>query len=327
MIMLMAWVPLLIAAAPAHSAGPGSRLVATTDHARSGRTAGLIKVAAEERSHAYVSADAIRKYAHRVHLKLRSYAALVYDERDQEVILDRHAQNVMPIASLTKLMTAMVVLDAGQPMDAVITITKADKDRIRYSRSRLRRGMKFTRKDLLLIALVASENRAALALARTYPGGTRAFVAAMNSKARRLGLTHTHYTDPAGLGNGNVSNAYDLLQIVKYASQYFTIREFTTQHRDSITNLKTGREVKFGNTNRLVRYDSRYWPITLSKTGFTDDAGNCLVMQTKIHSRPVIIVLLDSWGKLSKYGDSIRIKRWLLRTEHLASRLRVAESS
>lgn len=323
--MLLTWVTQLWGAQPqdlhsrTSSTGPASGLSQSGHHA-----GGQVQLAARATSHTYIPADTIRKYARRVRLKLRSHVALVYDERDKEVILQRHAHVAMPIASLTKLMTAMVVLDGGQPLDQVITITKADKDRIRYSRSRFRAGMRFTRKDLLLIALVASENRAAMALARTYPGGTKAFVAAMNRKAHRLGLTHTHYTDPAGLGNGNVSTAYDLMQIVKSASQYFMIREFTTQTRDSITNLKTGREVKFGNTNRLVKYDS--WPITLSKTGFTDDAGNCLVMQTRIHTRPVIIILLDSWGKLSKYGDSNRIKRWLLRTEHLAHRLRVAES-
>lgn len=271
----------------------------------------------------YVPAKAIREYARHARLRLRSHVALVYDERDGEVIMQQNAQEVMPVASLTKLMTAMVVLDGGQSLDEVITVTKADKDRIRHSRSRLRVGMQFTRKDLLLIALAASENRAALALARTYPGGTAAFVAAMNSKAQRLRLTHTHYTDPAGLGNGNVSTAYELMQIVKSASEYFMIRDFTTQSRDSITNLKTGREVKFGNTNRLVIGSS--WPITLSKTGFTDDAGNCLVMKTEINTRPVIIVLLDSWGKLSKYGDSNRIKKWLITTERKISKIKLAD--
>ena len=261
----------------------------------------------------YVSAKAIREYARHARLRLQSHVALVFDGRDKEVIFERNAQDVMPIASLTKLMTAMVVLDAGQPLDEVITISKEDKDRIRYSRSRLRAGMKFTRKDLLLIALVASENRAAMALARTYPGGTSAFVIAMNNKAHRLGLSKTHFSDPAGLHNDNESTAYEMMQIVRSASEYFMIREFTTQTKDSIINLKNGRKVEFGNTNRLVKQDS--WPITLSKTGFTGDAGNCLVMQTKINSRPVIIVLLDSWGKLSKYGDSNRIKKWLLKTE------------
>ena len=149
----------------------------------------------------YVSAEAIREYAHRPKIKLQSHVALLYDERDKEVIFERNADEVLPVASLTKLMTAMVVLDAGLPLDEVISIRNEDKDRIRYSRSRLRAGMQFTRKDLLLIALAASENRAALALGRTYPGGTSAFVAAMNSKAHRLGLTHTHFSDPAGLHN------------------------------------------------------------------------------------------------------------------------------
>lgn len=261
----------------------------------------------------YVPAKDIRNYAKRANLKLRSHVALVFDERDNEVIFQRNAHQVMPVASLSKLMTAMVILDAGLPMDEVITISKSDKDRIRYSKSRLRKGMKFRRDDLLLIALLASENRAALALARTYPGGTKQFVKAMNSKAHALGLRKTHFSDPAGLGNDNVSTARELMQIVKAASEYPMIRESTTQTRESIIDLHSSQEVKFGNTNRLVKLDS--WPITLSKTGFTNDAGNCLVMQTAINDRPVIIVLLDSWGKLSKYGDSNRIKKWLIKTE------------
>jgi len=263
----------------------------------------------------YVSAKTIRENANRVNLKLRSHAALVFDERDNEIIIARNAQEVVPVASLSKLITAMVMLDAGLDMDEVISISRDDKDRVRYSRSRLRRGMKFTRKDLLLIALAASENRAALALARTWPGGTREFVNAMNNKAHDLGLTNTHFADPAGLRNGNVSTAQELMQIVKAASEYPVIREFTTQTKESIVDLKSGREVTFGNTNRLVKRDS--WPVSLSKTGYTRDAGNCLVMQTEINNRPVIIVLLESWGKLSKYGDSNRIKKWLIKTERL----------
>jgi D-alanyl-D-alanine endopeptidase (penicillin-binding protein 7) len=141
----------------------------------------------------------------------------------------------------------------------------------------------------------------------------------MNNKAQTLGLTKTHFSDAAGLHNNNVSTANELMQIVKAASQYPLIRDFTTQHQDSITDLHKGREVEFGNTNRLVKGDS--WPITLSKTGFTSQAGNCLVMQTEINTRPVIIVLLESWGKLSKYGDSNRIRQWLLKTERLATKL------
>lgn len=272
-----------------------------------------------------VSAKDIREYATHARIKLRSHIALVFDEREQEVMFERNAEQVVPVASLSKLMTAMVVLDASQALDEEITISNEDKDRIRYSRSRLRTGMKFTRKDLLQIALVASENRAAMALARTYPGGTPAFVAAMNSKAKRLGLTHTHFSDPAGLHNDNVSTAYEMVQIVKSAGEYFMIREFTTQSKDSITNLKNGKQIEFGNTNRLVKQDS--WPISLSKTGFTGDAGNCLVMKTEINDRPVIIVLLDSWGKLSKYGDSNRIKDWLIKTERKISRIKLADST
>ena len=264
----------------------------------------------------YVSAKLIRENASRVNLKLRSYAAIVFDEHDHEVIMSRNAEEVVPVASLSKLMTAMVMLDAKLDMDELIAISKADKDRLRYSKSRLRKGMKFTRKDLLLIALVASENRAAMALARTYPGGSNEFVNAMNRKAHSLGLTKTRFADPAGLSNDNVSTAQELLQIVIVASEYPLIREFTTQTRQSITDVNSQREIIFGNTNRLVKRDT--WSIRLSKTGFTRDAGNCLVMQTKINARPVIIVLLESWGKLSKYGDSNRIKKWLTKTERLA---------
>jgi len=263
----------------------------------------------------YITAKDIRDNARRVNLKLRSRAAIVFDERDNEVIIERNAQEVVPVASLSKLMTAMVILDAELAMDDVITISKNDKDRLRYSRSRLRKDMKFTRRDLLLIALMASENRAASALARTYPGGTTEFVKAMNKKAIDLGLSSTRFADPAGLSNDNVSTAQELMQLVKAASEYALIREFTTQSKNSILDLNSEHEINFPNTNRLVKKVS--WPITLSKTGYTREAGNCLVMQTQINSRPVIIVLLESWGKLSKYGDSNRIKKWLIKTERL----------
>ena len=264
----------------------------------------------------YVPAKAIRENANRVNLKLRSHAAIVFDERDNEVILERNAEEVTQVASLSKLMTAMVILDAELDMDEVITITKADKDRIRYSKSRLQYGMQFTRNDLLRIALAASENRAALALARTYPGGSEAFVSAMNRKAETLGLSRTRFADSAGLSNDNVSTAQELMLLVQAASDYPLIQEYSTETRQSITDLNSQREVTFGNTNRLVKKVS--WPISLSKTGFTKDAGNCLVMQTRINARPVIIVLLESWGSLSKYGDSNRIKKWLTRVERLA---------
>lgn len=272
----------------------------------------------------YVSAKDIREHASRFNLKLRSHVALVFDERDNEIIFAQNAQQVMPVASLSKLMTAMVTLDADLAMDEVITIGKDDKDKIRHSGSRLRNGMQFTRKDLLLIALAASENCAALALARTYPGGTTAFVLAMNNKAQALGLTKTRFADSAGLHNDNVSTANELMHIVQAASLYPLIQEYTTQTKVSIVDAHTKRVINFGNTNRLVKRDS--WPITLSKTGFTNNAGNCLVMQTEINTRPVIIVLLDSWGKLSKYGDSNRIKQWLTKTEHLIAKHKVSNA-
>jgi D-alanyl-D-alanine endopeptidase (penicillin-binding protein 7) len=266
----------------------------------------------------YVPAKMIRENAGLINLKLRSHAALVFDERDNEIIVERNAEEILPMASLSKLMTAMVVLDGRLDMQQVITITRQDKDRIRYSSSRLRNGMRFTREELLLMALVASENRAALALGRTWPGGNAAFVAAMNEKARSLGLIKTHFADPAGLSNENVSTAQELMHIVKAASEYPAIGEFSTRTKLSITEIKSGSEIEFTNTNRLVRKDS--WLVNLSKTGYTSDAGNCLVMQTEINDRPVIIVLLESWGKLSKYGDSNRIKKWLIKTERLAFR-------
>jgi D-alanyl-D-alanine endopeptidase (penicillin-binding protein 7) len=275
----------------------------------------LAKVDENIQSSSYVSAKTIRENASRVSLKLRSHAALVFDERDNEIIMERNADEVVPVASLTKLMTAMVILDAGLDLSEVVTITKQDKDRIRYSRSRLRKGMKFVRKDLLLIALAASENRAASALARTYPGGTDEFLKAMNNKTTELGLEKTRFADPAGLGNSNVSTAQELMKIVKAASDYPMIRTFTTTTKESIVDLKSQREITFGNTNRLVKRES--WSVSLSKTGYTSDAGNCLVMKTEINERPVIIILLESWGKLSKYGDSNRIKKWLIKTERL----------
>ncbi len=271
--------------------------------------------AEDEVPETYVSAKVIRDNASRVNLKLRSHAAIVFDERDNEVILEVNAGQVAPVASLSKLMTAMVILDADPGMEEVITISKDDKDRIRYSKSRLRTGMRFTRRDLLRIALAASENRAAMALARTYPGGSEAFVSDMNRKAQILGLNQTRFADPAGLSNDNVSTAQELMQLVKFASEYPLIRKFTTQTQQSITDLTSQREITFGNTNRLVKKID--WPISLSKTGFTKDAGNCLVMQTRINARPVIIVLLESWGSLSKYGDSNRIKKWLTKIESL----------
>jgi D-alanyl-D-alanine endopeptidase (penicillin-binding protein 7) len=249
-------------------------------------------------------------------LFLRSSVALVLDEEEKVVLYGRNIEEQRPIASLTKLMTAMVCLDAGLPLDEEIRIVRADRDRLRGSGSRLSFGTILSRYDTLSIALAASENRAAHALARTYPGGKKAFVEAMNAKARQLGMEHTQFHDSSGLNSGNVSTARDLVKLVEAAGGYELIREMTTEAKGSVTDLRSGWKVEFLNTNRLVR--KKDWKIGLSKTGYIADAGNCLVMKTEISDRPVIIVLLNSWGKLSKYGDSNRIRKWLLHAEETA---------
>lgn len=263
-----------------------------------------------------------------LHLKpkapfVRSAAALVLDQREGVVLFARGGDDPHPIASVTKLMTAMVTLDAHLPMDQVITIESNDRDRLRGSGSRIPVGAKFTRHDLLRAALAASDNRAAAALGRTYPGGRTAMVRAMNAKAGTLGMAHSRFTDPAGLGNGNVSTARDVAAMVQAAGRYPQIRRITTTGRFFARDLRRhGRRIEFLNTDRLVRGGA--FDIRLSKTGYTDDAGNCLAMQAVIGRRPVVIVLLDSWGKLSKYGDARRIRNWLLKNEHRALRLRMA---
>jgi len=252
--------------------------------------------------------------------RLRSSAALVMDEREGVVLYGRNTEEQHPIASVTKLMTAMVTLDRHLPMDEIITITPQDRDRLRGSASRLPIGAKLTRHDMLLAALAASDNRAAKALARTYPGGLKAMLIIMNEKARILGMANTHFADPAGLNNDSVSTPRDLVTLVTTAERYPLIKEFTTTgHFTVADHRRRHRPIEFVNTNRLVR--SSAWDINLSKTGYTDDAGNCLVMEMVIGNRPVIVVLLNSWGKLSKYGDSRRIRDWLLRNERRAMRL------
>ncbi|WP_455206484.1 serine hydrolase [Kaarinaea lacus] len=267
----------------------------------------------------YIPAELIKRVGNPGDLVLRSHVALVYDERDDEVIFERSAGREMPIASITKLMSAMVVIDANLPMNEMITVRKVDRDTVRYSKTRLPVGTTLTRRDLLILALVASENRAAFALSRTYPGGTESFVKAMNDKAKFLGLEHTRFADAAGLRNENTSTAEELVKLVRVASQYSLIREFTTIVKDVVIDEYTGKTIRFSNTNRLVRKED--WDISLSKTGFTSDAGNCLVMKLTLGNRPLIVVLLNSWGKLSKYGDTSRIKRWILNAEKTVRRL------
>ncbi|MDR3671528.1 MAG: peptidase S11 [Holophaga sp.] len=240
-------------------------------------------------------------------LALRSASALVQDQKTGEVLLDKHTDSAQPIASITKLMTAMVLLDSQPDLRAPITILEEDKDTLRHSRSRLPVGTTLTRGEALLLALMSSENRAAHALGRTYPAGLTAFVAAMNAKAAAMGLTTAHFQDPAGLSSGNVASARDLAHIVDQADHYPEIRSCTTQ--ESATIQGQYHPIEFHNTNRLLQ--SPRWRIGLSKTGFIDQSGQCLVMQAELKQRPMLIVLLDSTGRGSRFGDADRIRQWV----------------
>jgi D-alanyl-D-alanine endopeptidase (penicillin-binding protein 7) len=244
-------------------------------------------------------------------LKLKSSAALVLDQESNEVLFEKNPHAVLPIASLTKLMTAMVVLDANQPMDEILDISVADSDYEKHVTSRLRPGTKLTREDMLLLALMASENRAASSLGRHFPGGLPAFIDAMNAKALSLGMKDTHYVDPNGLSHENVSSAADLARLVAAAYDNPTIREFSTQTEYTV---KVGRrKMEFHSTNALVRRPHD-WQIGLQKTGFTNEAGRCLVMQAAVQGRNVVMVFLDSAGKLTRFADANRVRHWIENT-------------
>jgi serine-type D-Ala-D-Ala endopeptidase (penicillin-binding protein 7) len=240
---------------------------------------------------------------------LQSTAAIVLDAKTGQTLYAKNADQVHPIASITKLMTSMVVLDARLPMDEAVAISSEDLDTLKNTRSRLPIGANFRRDDLIRIALVASDNRAAAALGRSYPGGTAAAVEAMNAKAVLLGLTATRFVDTSGLAPGNVSSPQDLAKMVAAASGYPLIREYSTTPALDVTLPTSGRKVAYVNTNTLVR--SSDWIIGLSKTGYISESGKCLVMHAMIANNPVVIVLLDSWGRLTRVGDANRIKRWL----------------
>ncbi len=264
-------------------------------------------------------ASAQRAFAHDTSkLKLASANVLVLDAFDNRLIYAKAADEVTPIASLTKLMTAVVTLDAGLSLDDPIAIDTEDFDYLKGSRSRLYFGAELPRRDMLRLALMASENRAASSLARNYPGGLLAFVAAMNAKAQSLGMTHTHYDDPTGLSPRNVSTAHDLALLVAAAAQYPLIREFSTTPSHYVEVQPSGRMLGFNNTNGLVKNPD--WDIQLSKTGFIREAGKCLVMMATITSRPVVIVLLDSLGRYTRITDAIRVKYWLETGESLPVR-------
>jgi len=245
-------------------------------------------------------------------LALRSSVALVMDQNTGEVLFQKNSSAVLPIASITKLMTALVVTDAHQPMDELLEVTEEDRDYERNTGSRLRFGTMLTREDLLLLALMSSENRAASALGRSYPGGRPAFVAAMNRKARELGMNDTHYVDSNGLSSSNVSSAQDLAKIVMAAYKVPLIRQFTTTPEHTVN--ANGRTLHYVNTNRLVRGGE--WDIGLQKTGFINEAGRCLVMQANVHGRNVVMVFLDSAGNLTRFADATRVRNWLERNPH-----------
>ncbi len=240
-------------------------------------------------------------------ISLASGSALVIDARTHQVLLSKDAGDVRPIASLTKLMTAAVVLDAHQPMDQPIEITDEDIDTLKWSSSRLRPGMVFTREELLKLALMSSENRAAHALARNFPGGLAACIAAMNRKAASLGMLHTHYIEPTGLSPQNQSTASDLAKLVAAVYAYPLIRQFSTHPKSTVT---AGRyELQFRNTDHLIF--NRGWDILLQKTGYINEAGHCLVLNTVVQGRNVIVVLLDAWGRYAHFVDAERIRNWM----------------
>ena len=238
---------------------------------------------------------------------LRSQSYLVLDEHDRSVIAGRNERTAAPIASLTKLMTAIVVLEGGQPLDQMLTITAADVRGTAGSGSRLASGARLSRAEMLHLALMSSENRAAHVLCRSYPRGMAACVKAMNAKAKALGMTSARFVEPTGLSAGNVASPRDLAKLVLAAADYPKIRDYSTDPEHTVHLNR--RPLEFRNTNNLVKNPA--WQVTLQKTGYTAEAGRCLVMQTVIDGREVVIVLLNSWGKYTRTADAKRIRTWM----------------
>lgn len=242
-------------------------------------------------------------YAQAPHLEAE--VVYVQDVDSSSVLLEKNSDDIRPIASISKLMTALVVADARQPMNEELSISDADVDRVRFSRSRLPVGARLSRADMLHLALMSSENRAAHALGRHYPGGLPAFVRAMNDKARALGMRNTYFAEPTGLSVENVSTPRDLVKLLVAVNKHPVIHRYTTSERYTV-QLGKSRVLTYQNTNRLVRKDD--WNIQISKTGFINEAGQCLVMLTQINKRQVAIVLLNSSGRYSRIGDAVRIR-------------------
>ncbi|AZG09329.1 D-alanyl-D-alanine endopeptidase [Pigmentiphaga sp. H8] len=293
-----------------------SKTASTTRHASAKTTK---KRAAKPASRKAVAAASIRHASYAPssaaledadgNLSLRSSVAFVQDLNSSDVLFAKNEGAVAPIASITKLMTALVVVDAGQPLDEMIEVTTDDIDTHKFTHSRLSVGTRLSRADMLHLALMSSENRAANALGRNYPGGLPAFVQAMNAKAVALGMQDTHYVEPTGLSSENVSSARDLVRLMREGSQRPLIRQYTTDTEYSVE--VAGRHQTFRNTNRLVARSD--WNIIVSKTGFINEAGRCLVMLANIGGRDMAIVLLDSVGSLTRTADAQRIRQWVQR--------------
>ena len=294
----------------AHSAAPATHKAALRRGAqgKAGRAARKVAVVPARPSVGQLSG----LHATEDDLALKSGVALVVDEATDEVLFSKNPNAVLPIASITKLMTALVVTEAGLPLDEMLAVTQDDVDATAGNRSRLVQGTQLTRGEMLHLALMSSENRAAHVLGRSYPGGLERFVQAMNAKAQMLGMSDTRYVEPTGLSSENRSSARDLARLVRVASTQPLIREYSTS-QDAVVPVGR-RQVQFRNTNGLVRNPE--WDILVQKTGYISAAGRCLVMQAQLAGRQFIMVLLDSAGKYSRIADAERLRRWLT-AQHL----------
>ncbi len=243
-------------------------------------------------------------------LRLRSEGVIIADQSGA-ILFSRNADKPRPIASVTKLMSAVVILDAKLSLDEKITITKADRDLRQLTGSRLKIGAKLTREELLTLAMLSSENRAALALGRTYPGGSEAFVSAMNEKAKSLGMMHSNFIDAAGLSPNNLSTPNDLFLLMQAAEKHPLLKKIAQTRSVTVKPYKRLGPLRYVNTNRFSRNKS--WPLLLSKTGFLTEAGRCLVMKARVDNKEVTMILLDSYGKLTPFGDANRARQWLKR--------------
>lgn len=302
-------VPVEVSAAPAKSSHSGKSNKAIRQNVKKNAVAKQKDAKARQNQVAskVAAADSEYLFDKNGRLTLGSASALVLDQMTGAALLEKNPGLILPIASISKLMTAMVVLDARLNMEEVISISDADVDSLKGTTSRLPVGVSMTRDTALLLALMSSENRAAHALARHYPGGLSFFVAAMNRKAQALGLTQTRFEEPTGLSFNNVSTARDLSRMVMAAHQYPLIREYSTMAGAKVD--MGNRVLDFTNTNALVK--NPQWQIGLSKTGYISEAGRCLVMQAWVAGKPVVMVFLDSNGKMTRVGDANRVKRWM----------------